>query len=158
MKLLADFEVFGMTPVPWSPPTVIRRGRPFPDKRMSAWQDYVHLVSQHHPGRPSLGPIALDITFLRRTPPGKRHGEVWSQPVVFNPDLGKFTKRGENTPDLTNLLKGFEDGMRNVFYEDDVQVSSSTIRRLYGRRDGVLVRVYEIEPGDYPGEGEPIDV
>ena len=150
MRLMADFGVFGFTPVPWSAPTVTRRGTTFPNHKMVEWQNYVQATAlKHRPEKICLNSIALDLTFLRAAHDGQQVGQIWGRPVVWNPALQKYTKRGDATPDLTNLLKAFEDGLRDVFWADDVQVSATSVRRLYGERDGVLCRIYEIEPSDF---------
>lgn len=157
MRILADFAVLGLPPVPWKAPTVTRSGHSFPDRNLVAWKEYVREVAEdHRPEGPLYcGPTMIDLTFLRRTPPGHLDGQPWCPPVEWNPAKEAYTKRGGPTPDTTNLVKGTEDALEGIIFANDVQSSITIARRAYGPRQGVQVRVYAIEPGDF-GHGEPV--
>jgi Holliday junction resolvase RusA-like endonuclease len=155
MRLVAQFEVFGRC-VPWSMPEVgVRGGRPRfcrKDPALIAWQarivDAARTAMDAAPVE--LGPVMLDIEFYRETPLGKQHGDWWDVRVEHAPSKGKHTKRGQMSPDLTNLLKGTEDAIEEVVIGNDAQTCRIVAGRLYGPQDGVRVTAYALEPGDRP--------
>jgi Holliday junction resolvase RusA-like endonuclease len=153
MREIARFEVLGSKCVPWSVPffgTTTGKGgrrRHFAkkDAGLIAWQERVAEQARLAMGvKPVvLGPVLIDMTFFRVTPPGKREGDYWS--VVVEPTSEGFVKRGPSQPDLVNLFKGTEDALQGVLLANDVQTCAMRAERRYGPQDGVAVAVYALD-------------
>ncbi len=169
MRPLVKIDILGIECVPWSVPDIGNRrfangtkGHRFAKQnpRMVKWQEYVTVEAKKAMTRLplTLGPVLLSLTFFKRTPVGKKHGQLWEIPVEWNEEKEKYVKKGRSSPDLINLFKGTEDALEGVVYGNDGQSCIVSSERLYGPLDGVQVQVYEIEPGDYPGHGNPIGV
>jgi Holliday junction resolvase RusA-like endonuclease len=174
MRKLVKFEVWGYEACPWSVPFIGRHGGSFQTKKsrpyagvlnLPDWQAVVRTAAEKAMGEANeemvTGPTKTHIEFFRKTPPGHRHGEIWTVGVEWNPDAAKgkgaWVKVGNVQPDILNLFKGTEDAIENVTYANDVQTAIISSSRWYGPMSGVRVTVYLIEPGDYPGTGEPIE-
>ena len=179
MKKLVAFECLGLAVVPWSVPEIgvsrregckphrfTRRSKKsrlaFGKASLDDWQRYVAGAAREAMAAVPIpaGPVRVHMEFLARTPAGRRHGELWDVPLRFREDKGAFTKtqpRGKPEADLVNMFKGTEDAIQGVVFEDDVQSRMISAIALFGPADGVRVSVYAIEPGDFPGRGEPVD-
>lgn len=161
MRLLTEFWVGGK-PVPWSmpgielerppgggKPRVAFKGKP---PALTAWEGHVadagRIAMAGEPPYIGPDPVRVELDFYRVTPPGKRDGDHWNVAVELKESTGKPVKRGGPVADLTNLLKGAEDGLAGVVFGDDVQVCEQGNRRLYGPREGVMVRVYALDSGE----------
>lgn len=174
MRKIVQFEVWGYDPCPWSVPFIGRFGGSFQAKKsrphagklnLHDWQavvrDSAKTAMSQSGSSLVLGPVKTHIEFFQQTPPGRRHGEVWDVRVVWNPEANKgngaFVKVGaKSQPDILNLFKGTEDAIENVTYGNDVQTAIISSARWYGPMPGVRVTVYAIDPGDYPGHGDPV--
>lgn len=177
MRKIVQFCVWGYEACPWSVPFIGRNGGSFQTKKsrpvagilnLPDWQTAVRNAAKEamEAAGSSLvvGPVKTHIEFFTVTPPGRRHGELWTVGVKWNPDAkrkgskvkGAWVKMGRSQPDILNLFKGTEDAIENISYGNDVQTSIISSSRWYGPRAGVRVTVYAIEPGDYPGEGDPV--
>jgi Holliday junction resolvase RusA-like endonuclease len=113
------------------------------------------------PRPPFVGPVHLEIEFYARTPTGKKHGQLWEVPLKLNAKTGEYGKtrpRGKSEADLINMFKGTEDAICEVVLANDVQTRMVTAVTLYGRAPGVRVTVYAIDPEDFPGVGEPLEI
>lgn len=175
MKKLTTFQALGLAVVPWSVPEICKTkaGGRFTKRRKKSnlvlgkasledWQLHVanaaRLAMASVP-RP-LGPLKLQIEFFAKTPKGKRHGQLWDVPLRWNEDSQEYTKtqpRSKPEADLCNMLKGTEDALQGVVMENDVQTRGFSVHAFYGPVDGVTVTVYEIEPHDFPGTGDPVE-
>ena len=92
---------------------------------------------------PYLGLVRMEMDVFRVTPSGCRDGDPWG--VTVEPDgKGGYVKKGLPTPDLGNVLKATEDALQGIVIGDDAQCSAHLPRRLYGPREGVVVRVYAL--------------
>jgi Holliday junction resolvase RusA-like endonuclease len=177
MRKVVAFEVWGYEACPWSVPFIGRHGGSFQTKKsrphagilnLPDWQKVVRDAAvaafAKIGGQLVLAPTKTHIEFFKTTPPGHRHGELWTIGVEWNPDkkngkgrpTGGWVKVGKSQPDILNLFKGTEDAIENVIYGNDVQTSIISSSRWYGPMPGVRVTVYAIDPGDYPGNGEPV--
>jgi Holliday junction resolvase RusA-like endonuclease len=174
MKLLVSFKAIGVPPVPWSVPNIgvanrggkrvrfARRGKKscvaLGKANLEDWQRLVATNAKEAMDAAGLsiqtGPLCVSMKFLRQTPEGRRDGELWTVPVKWDEAKEKFVKQGRSEPDVTNLFKGTEDALHGVVFGDDCQDRMISARTCYGRFDGVEVRVYAIEPGDFPGDAE----
>jgi Holliday junction resolvase RusA-like endonuclease len=159
MRVVAEFETFGVACVPWSMPApVIGKGGKTKFIRkagpLAAWQEHVAAAARTamEGAAIALGPVLLVLEFYRQTPPGKRDGDFWAVGVERTAK-GQHVKRGEPQPDLANLVKGAEDALQGVIIGNDVQTCAIRTVRLYGPRDGMRVKVCELEPGDRLGIG-----
>ena len=178
MKKLVEFEFFGVAVVPWSVPDigVSRRGgkahRFTKRTKKSAlhlgkatleqWQGFVKDAARQAMATipTTTQSVRVHIEFYAATPPGKRHGQLWEVPLHFRSEEGDYTKsqpRGKPEADLINMFKGTEDAIEGAVVENDVQTRMVSSVALYGPMDGVRVRVYLIEPGDFPGTGDPVE-
>lgn len=166
MRLITTFSALGQECVPWSVPDIGVSRRPgfathrFAKKnpKLSNWQAFVKKQAVKAMERVGMvnGPVMIAMEFYRQTPPGFRHGQLWPVRVEWNDSKQKFTKRGKPSADLLNLFKAAEDACEDVIYANDAQTCSLAITRLYGPADGVVVRVWELQPEDFPGQGDVI--
>lgn len=172
MKKVVQFEALGIDPVPWSVPEigVVNRG----GKRvrfttrskktnlasgkasLEDWQKHVAAAGREAMAKipKPVGPLKLNFRFMARPPEGKKSGELWNVPIRWNEDKGLFTKtqpRGKPEPDLVNLIKGTEDALQGIVFEDDIQTRSVSGCCFYGHVSGVQVTVYEFDPDDFKG-------
>jgi Holliday junction resolvase RusA-like endonuclease len=153
MQLVAEFEVFGQTCVPWSVPERRMVGGALKfvkGVRLAAWQEHVTASARKAMGgaTAALGPVLLSVEFFKETPPGKLDGDWWEARIGLPGD--PYAKLGGNVPDLANLFKGTEDALARVVIGNDVQVVAIRAARLYGARCGVRVRAYALDGGDRP--------
>lgn len=180
MKKLVAFAVWGYQPCPWSVPFIGRHGGSYHAKKsrphagvlnLPDWQGAVANAAKEAMAGAGVelttAPTKTHIEFFQATPPGRRHGEIWNIAVEWNPDkkdrrgskgkkVGGWVKVGKSQPDILNLFKGTEDAIENVTYGNDVQNSIISSSRFYGPSPGVRVTIYEIEPDDFPGYGDPM--
>lgn len=177
MKFIADITVLGFTPVPWTVPhfgsgtsksgkrfhfqSRTRKSRPenfSPD--LERWQELIRNEARND--RNARGnsvvscPVMIMIEFTERTPPGKKHDELWFPGVKKNAK-GKWVKSGNHEPDLTNLVKAVEDALQGVVYHNDFQVRQHDATMIYGETPGINILVQEIEDSDFPGWGETVE-
>lgn len=131
MRLLVEFEVQGR-PVPWKAPFHPRGGRPFSPKPLKDYQKYARAVAQ-----------------LAWVSVGGAH--AYARPVGL--ELTFRMTRKKSMPDLTNLVKCFEDAVKGVVFTDDRLVLSqdNLLQEVdTPEEEGVTCRVFalkEPEPG-----------
>jgi Holliday junction resolvase RusA-like endonuclease len=167
MRLYCSFAALGFVPTPWQPPHhgsgVSKGGKRFHFKRPAnpdteRWQNFVRRSAIEHVANVPIlqsGAVRLELIFYLPTPVGGRHGELFTAPVRWNDEKGKYTKVGQPA-DLTNLIKGTEDALEGVVFANDCQVRSVSAVTLCGPEPGVRVTVSVMEPSDYQGVGEPV--
>lgn len=178
MRKLVTIEAFGIDVTPWSVPNIgvnrkgakpvrfTTRGKKSNLDRGSAslehWQAFVKGAAKDAWTQPPIvGPVHLEIEFYARTPTGKKHGQLWEVPLKLNVKTGEYGKtrpRGKSEADLINMFKGTEDAICEVVLANDVQTRMVTAVTLHGRAPGVRVTVYAIDPEDFPGVGEPLEI
>jgi Holliday junction resolvase RusA-like endonuclease len=178
MRKLVEFSALGLEPVPWSVPDIgtgkNKAGKKFRfttrrkksnlaagKASLDDWQTHVAKAAREAMAAipVATGPIRIHFEFYCMTPQGRRHGELWEAPIRWNEEKGEFTKtgpRGKSEPDLTNMVKGAEDALEGIVFANDCLARLSSGVTLFGPAPGVKVVVYEIEPGDFPGRGEPV--
>lgn len=167
MKHVVVFSVLGITPIPWTVPNLARSkyGHRFSTRTrksnqanvspdLERWQKLIRTEAEAQMlgNPPCQGPVKLVVSFMERTPPGKREGQIWFPGVKQNEE-GKWVKEGLHEPDLTNLVKAIEDAMEGVVYCNDVQVRFSELEMVYWSTPGISVLAQEIEESDFPGQG-----
>lgn len=139
-----SFEIMG-DPVAQGRP---RAGKSFSGKtalydptKSRDFKQYVKLVaSQHKPQELITGPIHLEMTFYQPTP--KKYHTKPKQELIAAGLLLPTTK-----PDIDNLAKGVKDGLTKIIWQDDSQVVSMMVRKLYSMtpRVEVLIRYKEAQ-------------
>jgi Holliday junction resolvase RusA-like endonuclease len=163
MKKLVSFQALGLDPVPWSVPEicVTKAGRRFSRRAKKSnlvlgkasledWQLHVKQAAQDAMAGISKprGPLRIDMVFHATPPLESARGTAWVVPLKWNEESQEYTKtqpRGKPEPDLVNLIKGTEDALQGVVFEDDVQTRSITAEMVYGVAPGVYVTVYTLE-------------
>ena len=123
-----NFEIVG-DPVAQGRP---RAGKSFSGKtvlydpaKSRDFKHYVKLVaSQHKPQELITGPVHLEMTFYQPTP--KKYHTKPKQALIEAGLLLPVTK-----PDVDNLAKGVKDGLTKIIWQDDSQVVSMMVRKLY---------------------------
>lgn len=165
MKKVVQFEAMGIEPVPWSVPEIGVTNRGGKRVRFTTrskksnlaggkasledWQRYIAAsAKQAMEKTPRLtGTIKLHFEFYVRPPAGKEESGTWEAPLRWNEDKGQYTKtqpRGKPEADLTNLIKGTEDALEGIVFENDVQTRAISAGMFYGPTDGVKITVYRI--------------
>lgn len=119
--------------VPWQR-AGLHKGRPFTLKSTRDWQRLVANHARKAMGLylPMQGPVSLSVQFHQKVPPSwprlKRQRaiecEIWP------------TSR----PDLSNLVKSIEDACNGILFEDDAQIVSLQVLKIYSHEPGVLIR------------------
>src|SRR5262249_21746977 len=142
MRKLVVFDAMGIEPVPWSVPeigVVNRGGRRIRFTTRSKksnlaagkasledWQKHVAAAApeaMEKAPRPTCH-IKIHFAFTIRPPKGRLPGQVCEAPLRWHEEKGVFTKtqpRGKPEADLVNLIKGTEDALEGVVFENDVQ-------------------------------------
>ena len=80
------------------------------------------------------GPVHLDVSIQIKMP------DAWSIKKKFEMFGSSAVTRG----DISNIIKSIEDGMNNIVYRDDVQISHLTAKKLYDNDYGANVIVTPI--------------
>ncbi|ANU13484.1 RusA family crossover junction endodeoxyribonuclease [Planococcus halocryophilus] len=133
-----SFEIMG-DPVAQGRP---RAGKSFSGKtvlydpaKSRDFKQYVKVVaSQYKPKELITGPIHLELTFYQPTP--KKYHTKPKQALIEAGLLLPVTK-----PDVDNLAKGVKDGLTKIIWQDDSQVVSMMVRKLYSMTPRVEVNV-----------------
>lgn len=82
------------------------------------------MLLPHKPPEPLSGALCLEINAYLRIPKGfskKKTAEALSGIL-----------RPTTKPDVSNLVKKLEDRMNRIFFKDDSQIVSLTVRKFYG--------------------------
>ncbi|ANU28437.1 RusA family crossover junction endodeoxyribonuclease [Planococcus versutus] len=99
------------------------------------FKQYVSLVaSQHRPKELITSPIHLELIFHQPTP--KKYHTKPKQALIESGELLPITK-----PDLDNLVKGVKDGITKIIWQDDSQVVSMHVQKLYSLLPRVEVTI-----------------
>lgn len=119
--------------VPWQR-AGLNRGRPFTPKRTRDWQ---HLVADHARRAmgnttPMQGAVSLSVQFYQKVPT--------SWPRVKRQKALDCAIWPTGRPDLSNLVKSIEDACNGIVFEDDAQIVSLQVVKVYSQAAGVLVR------------------
>ena len=99
------------------------------------FKQYVKLIAaQYKPQELITGPIYLELTFYQPTP--KKYHTKPKQALIEAGALLPVTK-----PDVDNLAKGVKDGLSKIIWQDDSQVVSMMVRKLYSMTPRVVVHI-----------------
>jgi Holliday junction resolvase RusA-like endonuclease len=100
--------------------------------------DVTHTALHHYKGLPWTGPLHLTLRFFV-TRPRHHYGTGKNATVVkVSAPAHPFVK-----PDTTKLVRGVEDALTGVLWNDDAQVVSQLCTKRYGDRPGVIVELRE---------------
>lgn len=98
-------------------------------------RDLLTLLTPYAPSQPMEGPLELSITL---TYPWR---SSTSKKVMA---LGRICK--DTKPDCSNIVKNFEDCLSKLlFFRDDSQVASLTVRKFWGDNVGIEVTLGGLE-------------
>lgn len=104
-----------------------------------AWKERVALVaaSAYGASPPIVGPVTLEVvvTMLRPQSDWLRSGAL-SKSARPHPTI---------RPDLLKLARAVEDALTGIVYVDDAQIVLEVLRKEYGARDEVTVRVERMQ-------------
>lgn len=81
-------------------------------------------IYQHKPEAPLNGPIVLHIRAFMEVPK--------SRPKKVHAAAVRGEIRPEGKPDVSNVLKNFEDVANGILFKDDAQIVEATIGKFYG--------------------------
>ncbi len=112
-------------------------------KYTKPWQLKVKATAEsYYWDAPLEGPLRMEVTFYLPRP--KDH---------FKTQKGKVTtivKPGKplypiTTPDLTKLIRAFEDALKGITWKDDSQVVETVARKLFGEPARAEVKILVVE-------------
>lgn len=112
-----------ISPVAKGRPRLGRFGTYTPEKTRRFESEFRKLCMKYKPERPLRGPLSLYVLFTLERPKTSNN----ELPIV--------------RPDLTNFLKGVEDSLNKIFWEDDSQIVSISAHKIYGTTAGILVSI-----------------
>lgn len=131
-------------------------GKPVPAQRMTqrgkfvkrnaqrylAYKSVVKIVARSYMSKNRIAPLTeqlkVDIDFYYQIP--KSYSKKQRQ--MIEEGEGRFRPRSQG--DLDNLVKSITDACNKICYDDDIQISEITARKLYGETDHVAVRIKQI--------------
>jgi Holliday junction resolvase RusA-like endonuclease len=108
------------------------------NKKSKSWkQEVASAAAKVMEGRALLhGPLLLAVVFVMPRP--KSHFRTGKNEGQLRPDAPRFhTKK----PDVTKLVRGLEDALTGVVWNDDAQVADTRQRKEYGPAARVEVNV-----------------
>lgn len=126
---------------------IVRFGRPnvvdANDKALRPWQQLVRANAQtQRSGELLEGALAIVARFEEIRPPSHyRTGRSTSHLLA----KGKPQRR-TLAPDTTKLLRGFEDALTGVVWDDDAQIVWQLAEKVYGQQDAATISVFELGP------------
>ena len=133
---MSDAVVF----IIWSEPVAkgrprFAKGRTYTPKKTKQYEDRVaEIASREMQSKPPLGgAVKMEVIACFRVP---HSWPSWKRLAAQAGLLG-HTHR----PDLDNIGKAVSDALNGIVYEDDCQITEMDIKKLYGYRDCVQVKV-----------------
>ncbi len=121
---MIDFFVHGK-PFPDQRPRVARNGGIIPNQNVIEWKELVERVGLRYMTvmAPLLEPVELKLVFHMPIP------ESWSRKRRDDAAGTAHAKK----PDVDNLAKAVMDALNGVVWQDDAQVTSLNVRKVYAR-------------------------
>jgi Holliday junction resolvase RusA-like endonuclease len=113
-------------------------------------QTLAALLAPYAPGTPMEGPLRLHINATFAIPHSK--SKAWQQAALIG-DIRHISK-----PDADNIAKHIKDVMTGLgFWGDDKQVADLVVRKWYGTRDELRIRVEpaKVEPLGFWQDDDP---
>ena len=109
---------------------------------------------------PFTGPVALVITAVFVQPESwtakERRENAWHAEKPDGPNVLELVADAGSAPKMKKGLAALVAvKLKGVLWQDDKQLSTSAIRKIYGTREGLLVTVAELDPAtlDITGSG-----
>ena len=134
MRLITSFFLEGR-PQPKQRARVTRRGAYTP-RQTRDWEKSVGWSAKARMNTgPYIGAVRVDMTVYYRPP------KSWPAARREAAVKGSEYPTASGQADLSNILKGVEDGMNGVAYVDDRQVVATRCTKRYGNIEGVAVSV-----------------
>lgn len=120
-------------PIPWSAPTVMRKGHAY--SKHSKKKAYIQwLIKSQYRKEPITGPIFLIIFFDMPIP------------ASYSPKktLSVINKPHQNKPDCTNLQKFIEDCLTGIIFVDDKQVWKIFSEKKYSEKPKTVIYIQQL--------------
>ncbi len=117
-------------PVPLNRPRFGKGGRVY-DTQREIKQKVISYINLHKPKEPIKGPVMVWWVFDFAMPKG------WSTKKKKEMDGKPHTSR----PDVSNLIKFYEDCMNGIIYVDDSQIFSGSFTKRYGYDAKTLISI-----------------
>ncbi len=139
---MISFTIPG-APVPQGRPRVTSAGHAYYDKRT---QDYRELVKQcaivaQNGREPLTGALAMFVDCVLPIP------QSWP---VHRKQAALHGQWHVLRPDSSNIIKGIEDSLNGIVYEDDSQIAILVGSKSYGKEAEVKVTIYQISNLENP--------
>lgn len=99
-----------------------RSGKVYTESETFRFERLVRLLAKEHISEPLRGSLRLVVLFVYAHL--KKDGNIRPE-----------RKYKSTRPDLSNLIKSFEDGLQSVAFNDDAQIVSCTTEKIYGAVD-----------------------
>lgn len=113
------------------------------EKTLKPWQQLVRANAQtQRVGAILEGALAIVVQFSQIRPKSHyRTGRSTSHLLASHAPRQRTTM-----PDATKLLRGFEDALTAVVWDDDAQIVWQLAEKVYGARDEATITVFELGP------------
>lgn len=110
-------------------------------------------VLQQGLSEPMRGPLAVEFTFTMKRlgshfGSGKNAGVLKATAPVYH----------VSRPDVLKLARGVEDALSSIIYFDDSQIAIESLRKVYGAREGVRIRVWAVSAESVGQTGEGVEL
>ena len=103
------------------------------NKALKSWEAVAKMILQDYaPDELWDGAVAMELTFFFQEPKATPKGKKGKIPM---------TKK----PDSTKIARSVEDTMTGIIFRDDSQITDYHIRKRYGEKPGVLVRIWQVD-------------
>ena len=135
---MITIEIEG-NPVPYAAPRVTKFGtfdRKKQDKDQTKWQ-----IRSQYRSPPIAGAVCVDYVFFMPIP--KNTSSVKRRQMLNG--VIKHDKK----PDTSNLVKLYEDCIKNIAIQDDSNVYSFSAKKVYAEKPGVLIRIKSAEETNF---------
>jgi len=139
MSEIITISISGQPVAKGRPQFVKATGIAITPKKTRAWEKDARQVArmQMSGRKPIEGPVQLTvIAFFVPS----MSWPTWKQEAALNGQVVHTAK-----PDLDNLVKAAKDAMNGIVWLDDAQVASSSERKCYGDRPGVVITAQKLD-------------
>ncbi len=96
-------------------------------------------IKKYKPRNPIKSPVTLFVTFYMPRP--KKHYRTGKFKHLLKDDVPEYHT---NTPDLSNLIKLYEDILQPSFYLDDSQICRIQAEKVYSKQPRTEIIIEEI--------------
>ena len=133
-------------PCPWT--SYIRRGpTPIGFDKFKDWQDVIRITAEQTMlGRTQLvGPVALEADFFLPLPALPKYLHT-NEDKNHTQRQTWLAKHSAMKPDVTNLLKAFEDACNQIIWWDDAQVVKTKVTKQFADYGYTIARIWGLQP------------